>query len=152
MYIIVGLGNPGEEYANTRHNAGMIALDAFAKTIDSSEWKMEKSAASLTSKGTMDGNKVLLIKPETFMNLSGKAVKYFVDSVKKAEKLIVLQDDLDLPLGTVRIVYDRGSGGHKGIESIVRAIKTQKFTRIRIGVAPKTPSGIMIVHTSATIH
>jgi PTH1 family peptidyl-tRNA hydrolase len=83
----------------------------------------------------------ILVLPDTFMNKSGNAVVKFVKSVKAGEKLIVVQDDLDLPLGKIKICFDRGSGGHKGIESIMRAIKTKRFWRIRVGVTPATASG-----------
>ncbi len=119
MYIVVGLGNSGVEYAHTRHNTGRMA------------------AAFVSEK--VDGVKVFV--PDTFMNLSGKAVAKVVKSKKAAEKLIVIYDDLDLPLGTFKISYDRGSGGHNGLESVIKALKTREFIRIRVGIAPVTPSG-----------
>ena len=121
MYIVVGLGNPGVEYLKTRHNAGRMAADAVAEKVS--------------------GVKVFV--PETYMNLSGKAVAKVVKSKKAAEKLIVIYDDLDLPLGTMKISYDRGSGGHNGLESVIKALKTREFIRIRIGIAAVTPSGKM---------
>ncbi|MFA6416289.1 MAG: aminoacyl-tRNA hydrolase [Candidatus Paceibacterota bacterium] len=155
-YIIVGLGNPGEEYVNTRHNAGRLAVTAWAKAYqkaeDLSEWKFDKVLNAQKSSGEVfpellsgkknkKGEKVLVLLPETFMNNSGKALKDKIKSVKAAEKLIVVHDDLDLPLGTMKMVFNRGSGGHKGLESIIKAIKTQGFIRIRLGVCPTTPTG-----------
>ncbi|MES2224266.1 MAG: aminoacyl-tRNA hydrolase [Patescibacteria group bacterium] len=140
-YIIVGLGNPEKEYENTRHNAGMIILDQFAKKNEGSDWKKDNTRDALISKVEVGDEKVLLVKPQTFMNKSGISVKDLQGSPKKLEKLIVIQDDLDLPLGSMKIVFNRGSGGHKGIESIVRSVKSEAFARVRIGICPTTPTG-----------
>jgi PTH1 family peptidyl-tRNA hydrolase len=155
-YIIVGLGNPGQEYENTRHNAGRLSVSAWAKKYqqkdDLSEWKFDKVLNTIKTSGEIcienpnsrkktAGQKVLVLLPETFMNNSGKALKEKIKTVKAAEKLVVVHDDLDLPLGTMKIVFNRGSGGHKGLESIIKAIKTQAFIRIRLGVCPTTPTG-----------
>ncbi len=144
-YTIIGLGNPGEEYENTRHNAGAMVLDNFAKKIGSDAWKSDGVRKALIAKGEVakgkDSEKVLLIKPQAFMNKSGVSVREFAGAKKKLEKMIVIHDDLDLPLGTMKIVFDRGSGGHKGVESINRAVKSTAYTRIRIGVCPTTPGG-----------
>ncbi|MES2059430.1 MAG: aminoacyl-tRNA hydrolase [Patescibacteria group bacterium] len=150
-YIILGLGNPEKEYENTRHNVGMIALDAFAKKFGANEWKKDNNRNSLVAKGELNGEKLLLIKPQTFMNKSGFAVKDLAGSKKKLENLIVLQDDLDLPIGSMKIVFNRGSGGHKGIESIIRSVKSEAFARIRIGICPTTPSGKLKKPDSAKI-
>lgn len=130
--VIIGLGNPGKEYERTRHNAGRSAVELIAKQEDISEFVFNKTANALVSKGA----NVTFVLPETMMNASGKAVSAFIKSQKAAKNLLVIHDDLDLPLGTIKMVFDRGSGGHKGVESIMRAIKTKEFTRIRIGVAP----------------
>lgn len=122
MYIVVGLGNPGEEYALTRHNAGRLAAAEVGKLASS---------------------KLKVLTPDTFMNLSGKFVAKHVKSKKAAEKLIVIYDDLDLPLGKMKIAYNRSSGGHRGVESIIKALGTEAFIRIRLGIAPVTPSGKM---------
>lgn len=142
-WVIVGLGNPGEEYKNTRHNAGRMAVEHFAKMTDLSEWKEEKKAKAHVSRGMLVKNIAVLVLPDTFMNKSGSAVMKFVKSPKAAERLIVLYDDLDLPLGKMKLSFDRGSGGHKGIESIMRAVKTKHFIRIRIGVSLETASGVV---------
>lgn len=140
-WVVVGLGNPGEEYENTRHNTGRMALAFYAKKAGASEWKEEKRSQSLTTGAHVGKTLLALVLPNTFMNKSGAAVAKFVKSQRAAESLIVLYDDLDLPLGKIKISFDRGSGGHKGIESITRAVKTKRFTRIRIGVSPETPTG-----------
>lgn len=157
MYIIVGLGNPGEEYKNTRHNVGRMIVESFAKNAEKIAEKIDtKKAAKQTgfeefsfnkkynaqvSVGEVNGEKVTLILPETFMNKSGKALETLITSVKKAEKLVVVHDDLDLAIGRMKILFNRGSGGHKGIESIVRTIKTEAFTRLKVGICPTTPTG-----------
>jgi PTH1 family peptidyl-tRNA hydrolase len=140
-WVAVGLGNPGEEYLNTRHNAGRMALEYFANKQKFSQWKEDKRADANVTRGAVGKNLAVLVAPNTFMNKSGSAVGKFVKSVKAAEKLVVLYDDLDLPLGSLKLSFDRGSGGHKGLESIMRALKTKKFVRIRIGVSPTTASG-----------
>jgi PTH1 family peptidyl-tRNA hydrolase len=140
-WVIVGLGNPGEEYESTRHNAGRLALEFFAKKAGASAWKEDKKSQSLTT-GARVGSQILaLVLPNTYMNKSGNAVGKFVKSVKAAERLVVIQDELDMPLGSLKLSFDRGSGGHKGIESIMRAVKTKRFTRIRVGVSPATATG-----------
>jgi peptidyl-tRNA hydrolase, PTH1 family len=139
--IIVGLGNPGPEYEKTRHNAGRIMLEAIRKKFDFPEWESSKKYKALVSKGEIGGESVVLLAPETFMNKSGQSVAELVKSVKAAERLVVIYDELDLPMGKLKMVFNRGSGGHKGIESIVRALKTEAFVRIRIGISPATPSG-----------
>lgn len=140
-WIVVGLGNPGEEYDGTRHNVGRVVLDYFAKKHSFSDWKENKKAKAHVARGMIDRTIVALVEPDTFMNKSGSAVVHFVKSVKAAERMIVVYDDLDLPLGRMKVSYDRGSGGHKGLESIMRAVKTKKFVRIRVGVSPHTAGG-----------
>lgn len=140
-WIVVGLGNPGEEYANTRHNAGRMAVERFAKDTELSEWKEDSKKKYTVSRGTAGKQLAVALLPDTYMNKSGSAVLYFVKSAKMAEKMVVVYDDMDLPLGTIKLSYDRGSGGHKGLESIMRAVKTRKFTRVRLGVSPHTASG-----------
>lgn len=122
MKLVVGLGNPGTEYEKTRHNAGFIVVDAIAKKID------EKL-------------KVKFIKPDTFMNNSGRAVAPLVKTKKDLADLIVVYDDIDIPLGKIKISFNRSSGGHNGVESIINHVKSQEFLRIRIGICPTTPTG-----------
>lgn len=140
-WVVVGLGNPGEEYKETRHNAGRMALEQYAKKQGASTWKEDKKSQSLTTGAHVGRELLALVLPNTFMNKSGVSVAKFVKSVKAAERLIVVYDDLDLPLGRVKLSFDRGSGGHKGIESIARTLKTKRFTRIRVGVSPSTATG-----------
>lgn len=142
-WIIVGLGNPKDEYDMTRHNAGRMALDVFAKQLRLGVWKEDKKAKAHVATGLVDKTAVALVAPDTFMNKSGSAVARFVKSVKAAERLVVVYDDLDLPLGTIKLSFDRGSGGHKGLESVARAVKTKKFTRVRVGISPSTASGVV---------
>jgi PTH1 family peptidyl-tRNA hydrolase len=139
-YVIVGLGNPGEEYANTRHNMGRMLVKGFGKE-HGAEWKTDGKLNSDVAKVKIGKTSVTLILPNTFMNNSGKSVKPLVTSIKLAEKLIVIYDDLDLPFGSSKISFNKSSGGHKGVESIIKAIKTEKFARVRVGISPTTPSG-----------
>ncbi|MDP2654963.1 MAG: aminoacyl-tRNA hydrolase [bacterium] len=139
--VIVGLGNPGKEYEKTRHNAGRSAVELVAKNEGFDDFVFNKKANALVSKGAIKKESATLVLPETMMNASGKAVSAFVKSPKAAKNLLVIHDDLDLPLGTLKMVFARGSGGHKGVESVMRAIKTQDFARLRIGIAPlKNPA------------
>lgn len=140
-FLVIGLGNPGEEYTNTRHNIGRMMLERFAKTHEYDAFQKSKKVKGLVSEGKLGKEKVVLLMPDTFMNKSGEAVKPFVKSAKDAERTIVVYDDLDLPLGTFKISYGRSSGGHRGIESIIKSIKTKDFVRIRVGISPVTPGG-----------
>ena len=144
-YIIVGLGNPGQEYENTRHNTGRMAVDALARQIelDSQEWNEDKKLKSEVAKTKLGKNTLLLIKPNTFMNKSGDAVRSQVKNKKAAETLVVVHDDLDIPFGKIKISFNKSSGGHRGVESIIKAIKTEGFIRMRIGIAPVTGGGKM---------
>ena len=139
-YIFVGLGNPGEEYENTRHNTGRILLELLGKTLNA-EWKTDKTLNADIAKVKIGKSKVTMVLPNTFMNNSGKSLKTMVGSIKAAEKLLVIYDDLDLPFGKSKISFNRSSGGHRGLESIIKSIKTEKFARIRVGISPTTPSG-----------
>lgn len=135
-FIIVGLGNPGQEYEETRHNAGRMAVELL-----SDDWSDDKKTHSLISKAKIGKKLAALLLPETFMNKSGEAVKSLVKSVKAAGELVVIRDDLDLPLGRVKMTFARGAGGHRGVESVARAVKTDKFYQIKIGISPATPKG-----------
>ena len=140
-WIIVGLGNPGEEYQGTRHNTGRIALEFFAKQMQFGDWKEDKKSKAHIASGMIGKIAVVLVAPDTFMNKSGSAVVRYVKSQKAAERMIIIYDDLDLPLGGLKLSFNRGSGGHRGVESIMRAVKTKKFTRVRVGVSPATAGG-----------
>lgn len=141
MHIIVGLGNPGQEYERTRHNAGFMAVTDYAEANHFPSFVESGKYNALIAKKTVGKEDVLCLLPQTFMNKSGSSLKSLVTSTKKAEKLIVVYDDIDLPLGTMKVSFGRGSGGHRGVESIIRAVKTKDFVRIRIGVTPTTPGG-----------
>jgi PTH1 family peptidyl-tRNA hydrolase len=145
MIYVVGLGNPSEEYKETRHNSGFWALENFAKTNKFEDWTYDKKSNSNISKGKIGKESVVLIAPQTFMNKSGNAVSYFIKPKtgknKSIQNLIVIYDDIDLALGTIKISYNKSSGGHRGLESIIKSVKTLEFARIRIGVAPSTPKG-----------
>lgn len=140
-WIIVGLGNPGSEYEYTRHNAGRIVLDALRSLCDLPDWEKKKTYTALLSKGEIAGKEVLLLEPETYMNSSGKSLTSLVKSKKQAEQLVVLHDDIDLPIGMWKFSFNRGSGGQNGVESIMTTLKTKAFIRVRIGVLQTTPGG-----------
>ena len=135
MIVIMGLGNPGEKYKDTRHNIGFRIIDKFREINSFPEFKLSKKFNSLVSEGFVDSKKVILAKPQTFMNKSGKAVKALI-SFYKIKVLFVAHDDIDLPLGKIKIVKSRGAAGHKGIESIIREVGTKDFIRFRIGIQP----------------
>ena len=141
QWIIAGLGNPGTEYDGTRHNMGRDFLRAFAKKEGIDDWKEDKKLRALSAKGELFGAKALLLLPDTYMNSSGKTFASLVASKKQAAQLVVLQDELDLPLGSVKLSFGSSAGGHRGIDSIQKAIKTKEFVRIRIGISPATPKG-----------
>jgi peptidyl-tRNA hydrolase, PTH1 family len=134
--LIVGLGNPGVEYQFTPHNLGFLAIDRIAN--EHGVEVRNRQCRALTARAVIGSETVLLAKPETFMNLSGISVRELVGKheVRAEEDLIVIQDELDFPLGTLRIHTRRSSAGHNGIESIINALGTQDFLRIRMGVAP----------------
>lgn len=141
QHVIAGLGNPGDEYQDTRHNAGRIVLEYFRKKNDFLAWEEDKKIKALVSVGNIGKNRITLVEPNNFMNNSGKSLPAFITSVKKAEKLVVVYDDIDLPLGTIKISFNRGSGGHNGLESVRKSVKTKSFIRLRIGVSKTNPSG-----------
>ena len=134
MKLIVGLGNPGEEYARTRHNVGWMILDAFAKKFPIDIAKHEKDA--LTGEGRVAGGSVKVAKPLTFMNLSGDAVRLLVNAyeIDAAHDLMIVYDDVDLPLGKLRIRPNGSSGTHNGMRSIVAELASERFPRLRFGV------------------
>ena len=140
MKLIVGLGNPGEEYENTRHNTGWIMLDFILGK--KAEWKQSSGTKALFYKDSLSGKSVEYFKPITFMNNSGTAVLYAKDKHKTSFKdIVVIHDDIDLPLGKMKISFNKSSGGHNGLESVIKKLKSKEFLRIRIGIASSTPSG-----------
>jgi peptidyl-tRNA hydrolase, PTH1 family len=141
-YLITGLGNIGDEYANTRHNIGFMALDAIARSEGLS---FESARYAWKSQFRFKGRDFILIKPTTFMNLSGKAVSFWLQKEKiPDENLLVITDDIALPLGTIRIRKKGGAGGHNGLTDIIENLGTDVFTRLRMGVGGDFPMGQQI--------
>jgi len=138
MYIIAGLGNPGKEYDRTRHNAGFCTLDVLADKygIDVSERKHK----ALCGRGVIEGQKVVLVKPQTFMNASGESLRAVADYYKEApDHVIVIFDDISLEPGQLRIRLKGSAGGHNGVKSIIAHLGTQEFPRVKVGVGAKPP-------------
>jgi PTH1 family peptidyl-tRNA hydrolase len=140
MYTIVGLGNPGGEYAKTRHNAGRILAEKLSQE-GNIELKEKKKPDMQVGTGVLFEEKVRIVLPDTFMNKSGSAVTPFIKSVNAAKTLVVIYDDIDLPLGKVRVSFGSSSGGHNGIKSIERAVKTKNFIKVRVGVSKAGKKG-----------
>jgi len=141
--IVFGLGNPGEKYIHTRHNAAWLVFDTFGL-----EWQVNKYAESLEAKS----EEIVFVKPQTFMNNSGRSVSWYQKKYEiQTENVVVVYDDIDLPIGTVRISFDRGSGGHNGIKSIEEALQGRGFVRVRIGIAPRNEDGELQNPESRTV-
>lgn len=133
--IIIGLGNPGQKFENTRHNFGFMVIDAFAEKNNFPEFNFSKKFNALISESDLGGEKIILVKPQTFMNESGKAVRKITLNYKlKTVNLVVVHDDIDLLIGKIKIALGRGSAGHKGVQSIIKEIGTKNFIRLRIGI------------------
>ncbi len=141
-YLIVGLGNPGEKYENTRHNIGFKVVDAFAKACKT---EFETSKLGDVAKVKWKGRTIILLKPSTFMNLSGKAVNFYLQKEKiKIENLLVIVDDLALPYGKLRMRGKGSDGGHNGLKDIQLKIQTNKFARLRFGIGSDFNKGKQI--------
>ncbi len=134
--LIIGLGNPGEKFQDTRHNLGFKAIDFFSEKNLFPSWQnIEKFMAKISTK-EINKKKIILVKPQTFMNKSGKAVKLLASYYKVAQKNIwIIHDDLDILIGRIKISKARGAGGHKGVQSIIENLKTKNFIRFRIGAS-----------------
>ncbi len=146
MFVIAGLGNPGKDYEKTRHNAGFCCIDVRASRYNINIRENEHKA--LVGKGYIEGQKVILVKPQTYMNNSGEAIREITDyyKVDPESELLILYDDISLDVGLLRI-RDKGSaGGHNGIKSIISHLGTQNFLRIKIGVGDKVPQGDLVDH------
>ena len=131
-YLIVGLGNIGVEYVNTRHNMGFMVLDAWAQASNIS---FQSGRYGSTTEVSFKGRKFTLLKPSTYMNLSGKAVRYWMNELKiPVENLLVISDDLNIPFGTLRLRKNGSAGGHNGLTNINELIGTQNYARIRVGI------------------
>lgn len=142
MILIVGLGNPGQAYQKTKHNFGWIVLNLLQKKWEEkygfSRWEESKKFKAEISKGEIKDKTIILAKPLTFMNLSGQTVKILTAYYKiKPQDLIIVHDDIDIPLGNLKIVKNRGTAGHKGVGSIVSELGTKNSIRLRIGIQPK---------------
>lgn len=141
-YLIVGLGNPGDEYAKTRHNTGFMVLDALAKA---SNTVFEDKRYGFVGETSLKGRKLILLKPTTYMNLSGNAVCYWMNKENIAlERMLVVVDDLSLPLGALRLKANGSNGGHNGLGNIQSVIGTQQYARLRIGIGNDFPHGMQI--------
>ncbi|MEF2739463.1 MAG: aminoacyl-tRNA hydrolase [Clostridia bacterium] len=144
MYIIAGLGNPGSKYENTRHNMGFKAIDAMA-----SEFGIDVNRAKfkgLIGEGRIGSEKVILLKPQTYMNLSGQSVREIMNFYKiPEENLIVIYDDFDLPIGSIRVRKSGGPGTHNGMKSVVQELGSRKFPRVRVGIGSSDGSTIQFV-------
>ncbi len=142
--VVIGLGNPGKEYEKTPHNVGFMMLDYIAE-VNNITFKLEKKHEAMIGVGTISGEKCYLIKPLTYMNLSGNAVRSFVEyyNIDKDEILVIF-DDMDLPLGKVRVRKSGSSGGHKGMKSIIENLKTTDINRIRVGI-DKPKEGMQVI-------
>ncbi len=135
MKIIVGLGNIGKDYEHTRHNAGFMALERIADALSFDAFHLEDKFEAEIAQGKIGGEKTLLVKPQTFMNASGRAVAKVLGFYKQGpHDLLVLHDDLDIPLGECRASLGSRSAGHKGVQSIIDCVGTQDFRRLRIGI------------------
>ena len=141
-FLIVGLGNPGDEYAQTRHNTGYMVLDAFAKA---SNTVFSDRRYGYVTETSLKGRKVVLLKPTTYMNLSGNAVRYWLAQEKiSVENMLVLVDDLNLPFGTIRIRKQGSNGGHNGLGNIQSVLGTENYARVRFGIGNEYTRGTQI--------
>ncbi len=140
MKLIVGLGNPGDKYAQTRHNAGFMAVDYLQEHYDFEDFKTLDKGKSLMTKGEIAGKKVILLKPQKFMNLSGVVAQAVASYFKiKLEDIIAIYDDADIAFDTMRIRGDGSAGGHKGVKSLIEHLGGKDFVRIRLGIKPEKP-------------
>lgn len=138
LKIIIGLGNPGEDFTETRHNIGFMFLDYFNKKESLGDFEFNKNLNAETLKSKLDKTSVVLVKPHSFVNKTGEVANKLVKSLKvKVENLIVIQDDLDIPFGNTKMSFEKNSGGHRGVASIIKSLKTKKFYRIRLGLGAK---------------
>jgi len=141
-HVVVGLGNPGIEYQETRHNVGRMVVMFLAERWGTSDWRDDKKLHAKISQGAvLKKHAVKLVLPDNYMNRSGGSVAPLIKNKKQAERLVVVHDDIDLGMGTLKVVFNRGSGGHRGVDSIQRSLKTKEYVRVRVGVIPVSPTG-----------
>jgi PTH1 family peptidyl-tRNA hydrolase len=137
MIIIVGLGNPGKKYEKTRHNLGFRVVNEFAKESNFPDFKLKKKFLAEIKEGKIAGEKIILAKPQTFMNNSGQSVRLLTRGYKlEPNNLIIVHDDIDLTRGKIKIIKNHGSAGHKGVQSIIDELGSKNFVRFRIGIKP----------------
>lgn len=145
MKIVVGLGNPGQEYCATRHNAGFMVIDELARRWEAQHWRT-KFEAEIAEERSITGGPVLLVKPQTYMNLSGNAVGALAKWYKvSAENITVIYDDMDLAVGRIRLRCKGSSGGHRGVESLISQLGADCFNRVRVGIG-RPPAGWTVNH------
>ena len=148
MKVIAGLGNPGREYAQTKHNVGFLMVDALAAHLGVTEWREKYDA--FIARARIGSEAILLVKPQTYMNESGRAIAPLMNFYKlKADDLIVAHDDMDIPVGSIRIRKKGSSGGHNGIKSILAHLGDEHFARIRIGIGRPLPGWTVVNHVLA---
>lgn len=148
MKIVVGLGNPGKEYAETKHNIGFMVIDAIASQVEHTPWKRQDNAEVCTF--VTQGEKVLLVKPQTFMNLSGEAVGPLMRFYKLTPAdVYCVYDDMDLPVGKLRIRLNGSAGGHNGIKSMIAHLGSEDFPRFRVGIGRPLPQWTVVNHVLA---
>ena len=136
MQLFIGLGNPGKKYEQTRHNAGWMFVDRLAEKYGFSPWKEEKRFSGWVSRGDFNGEKTVILKPTTYMNISGQAVQALTHFYRiEPEKVIIFSDDLDMPFGQIRFREKGGSGGHNGLKSIFQHLGTKHIPRLKIGIS-----------------
>ena len=142
MKLIIGLGNPGPQYFNTRHNFAWLALNYLQDSLPGfSIWETSDKFKALISEGQIGNEKIILVKPQTFMNNSGQTVKLLADFYKiDPSDILILHDDLDLTLGQIRVSQNISAGGHKGVASIIEKLGTKNFARLRLGIKPEKQS------------
>lgn len=140
-YVALGLGNPEEEYQGTRHNVGQYMLDAVVASIGEEDFEIDKKLNIQKSSTKIGKHTLLFVKSLLNMNANGKILPALIKTPKDRTRLVVLYDDMDLPLGRIKLSYGRSSGGHRGLESVIKALKSRDFLRVRIGISPETSGG-----------
>ncbi len=143
MITVVGLGNPGSEYCDTRHNIGWMSLSAFVAQHTLQSFVQSSRYTALISEGEVEGKRVSMVLPTGYMNNSGVSVLRYLKERGAKDNFIVVHDDVDIPFGNVRISFDRGAGGHNGVQSIINSCATKQFPRIRVGIAQKSFFGVL---------
>lgn len=152
MFAIIGLGNPGEKYARTRHNVGQVVLKPFLDAHHATPLKKDKTISADSTTTDVSGTPVEVVFPSTYMNLSGSTAKLLVEKRSvPVQNIIVVHDDVHLPFGRIQVSFGKGEGGHNGVASIIQALNTKEFVRIRVGVAQKSFFGGMKKHTGKAL-